>query len=126
MAQHRQHHRLASIPGPVGRPGVIYQCVPGSLHHNRQALTHIHYNDIEERAERRLAGSALIQQVSLVIAPHHGSNTSSSQVFVDTTEPRFVVFSSGFKNRWGHPKIKESIQDAGRQVVHELYNRALC
>jgi len=60
--------------------------------------------DIEQRGERHLARSALIRDVSLVIAPHHGSNTSSSQLFVKATAPPFVVFSAGFKNRWGFPK----------------------
>jgi competence protein ComEC len=83
--------------------------------------------DIEERAERRLAGSALIRQVSLVIAPHHGSNTSSSQVFVDTTKPRFVVFSSGFKNRWGHPKalVKDRWLQAGACLLSTAESGAI-
>jgi len=62
--------------------------------------------DIEHRGERRLGGNDLIRHLSLVIAPHHGSNTSSGQSFVTATAPQFVVFSAGFKNRWGFPKTE--------------------
>jgi competence protein ComEC len=60
--------------------------------------------DIEKRGERQLARNPMIRRASLVIAPHHGSNTSSSQLFVQATAPAFVVFSAGHKNRWGFPK----------------------
>ena len=60
--------------------------------------------DIEKRAERALVDDAIVSRVSLVIAPHHGSNTSSGQAFVDATAPFYVVFPAGYKNRWGFPK----------------------
>lgn len=41
--------------------------------------------------------------VSLLIAAHHGSKTSSSIRFLDKTRPQRVVFSSGYLNRFGHP-----------------------
>jgi competence protein ComEC len=62
--------------------------------------------DIEQRAERRLVRNAKLHNLSLVIAPHHGSTTSSSRLFVETTTPPFVVFSSGYENRWGFPKAE--------------------
>lgn len=36
-------------------------------------------------------------------AGHHGSDTSSSEAFVGRVSPRFVVFSRGCDNRYGHP-----------------------
>lgn len=34
---------------------------------------------------------------------HHGSNTSSSDLFIGFVAPRFSVISSGKENRYGHP-----------------------
>ncbi|MDH3512199.1 MAG: DNA internalization-related competence protein ComEC/Rec2 [Gammaproteobacteria bacterium] len=69
-----------------------------------QALAVLLPGDIEQRGERHLARNAMIRRVSLVVAPHHGSKTSSSELLVKATAPRFVVFSAGYKNRWGFPK----------------------
>jgi competence protein ComEC len=60
--------------------------------------------DIERHAELRLVRGGLLRKMDLVVAPHHGSATSSSRVFVDTTRPTYVVFSSGYANRWGFPR----------------------
>ena len=60
--------------------------------------------DIEQRAEYAVANHSGIADATLVLAPHHGSSTSSSQRFVDRTRPEFVVFSVGHRNRWGFPK----------------------
>ncbi|WJG11281.1 DNA internalization-related competence protein ComEC/Rec2 [Aliiglaciecola sp. LCG003] len=40
----------------------------------------------------------------VLIAAHHGSDTSSSSQFVNAVRPQHVVFSQGHLNRWGFPK----------------------
>ncbi|MEX0617675.1 MAG: DNA internalization-related competence protein ComEC/Rec2 [Pseudohongiellaceae bacterium] len=60
--------------------------------------------DIEASAERRLVrqyGDAL--RSTVVVAPHHGSNTSSTTGFLAATSPAFVVFSAGYRSQFGHP-----------------------
>jgi competence protein ComEC len=44
------------------------------------------------------------EPVTVLKAPHHGSDTSSSQRFVDQTHPQHVVYSVGKNNRYGFPK----------------------
>ena len=39
----------------------------------------------------------------IMIAPHHGSQTSSSHSFINQVNPVFVIFSAGIGNRYGHP-----------------------
>ena len=60
--------------------------------------------DIEARAEQQLLDSnraALRAQV--LVAPHHGSKTSSIPEFVRAVDPRIVIYPVGYRNRFGHP-----------------------
>ena len=41
----------------------------------------------------------------MLIAPHHGSKTSSLAEFVQAVDPRVVIFPVGYRNRFGHPHI---------------------
>jgi beta-lactamase superfamily II metal-dependent hydrolase len=38
-----------------------------------------------------------------MLAPHHGSKTSSTQAFLNAVSPSLIVVSSGFNNRFKHP-----------------------
>jgi len=59
--------------------------------------------DIEVRGERALLGATPRIPVDVVIAPHHGSKTSSGPGLVVATQPAWVVFSTNWRNRWGFP-----------------------
>ena len=39
----------------------------------------------------------------MLLAPHHGSRSSSSYAFLKRVDPDFVVFSAGYRNSFGHP-----------------------
>ena len=43
-------------------------------------------------------------RATVVVAPHHGSASSSSPGFVAATGAELVVFSAGHGNRFGHPR----------------------
>lgn len=59
--------------------------------------------DVEAEQERELVARPQFGRVDLVLAPHHGSRTSSSVPFVEATRPRHVIVSSGHRNRWRFP-----------------------
>ncbi len=59
--------------------------------------------DIEHQAEQLLVASGALPAVNLVIAPHHGSRTSSTRAFIAGTRPDFIVFSAGYRNQWRFP-----------------------
>jgi competence protein ComEC len=59
--------------------------------------------DIERRGERAVLRQARPLRVDAVVAPHHGSTTSSGAPLVGATRPAAVVFSTNWKNRWGFP-----------------------
>ncbi len=60
--------------------------------------------DVEKAAEARLvADHAGRLRADLVVAPHHGSRTSSTPAFVAVTAPDHVIYTAGFRNRYGFP-----------------------
>ncbi len=64
--------------------------------------------DIEKQIETSLLSRALSGEYELqsevIVAPHHGSKTSSTEAFIDAVAPKLVLFPAGFANRWGFPK----------------------
>lgn len=59
--------------------------------------------DGERQTELELVESGMLEPVSVLLAGHHGSRTSSIAEFVDATRPEFVVYTLGYRNRYGHP-----------------------
>jgi competence protein ComEC len=61
--------------------------------------------DIEKAAEALLVqrdGAALRSEA--VLAPHHGSRTSSTAEFIAAVRPGLLVVPVGYRNRFGHPR----------------------
>ena len=59
--------------------------------------------DIENRAERWMLRHAHDLRTDILLAPHHGSRTSSGPDFVDATGAGHVVFSVRHGNSWRMP-----------------------
>ncbi|WOH38787.1 DNA internalization-related competence protein ComEC/Rec2 [Thalassotalea fonticola] len=59
--------------------------------------------DISSKVELQLLHSKSISKVDVLLAPHHGSKSSSSFSFLQFVQPKYVVYSSGFLNRWNMP-----------------------
>jgi len=73
--------------------------------------------DIEAQAEAALLekyGKAL--RADVLLAPHHGSLSSSSETFLDQVKPSLVIVSSGYRNRFGHPHSKVMARYQQRQI----------
>lgn len=74
------------------------------LHISSRYGTILLTGDIEHRAEisltRRHADKL---KADVLVAPHHGSRSSSSTVFVEQVFPKFVLFASGYQNRYHFP-----------------------
>ena len=51
----------------------------------------------------------------LMLAPHHGSGTSSSAAFLAAVRPRHAIAQVGYRNRFGHPaaRVAERYRAAG-------------
>lgn len=60
--------------------------------------------DIEAAAESWLVeayGKDL--KTDVLVAPHHGSRTSSTTPFLQATQPDYVLIPAGYRNQFGHP-----------------------
>ena len=58
--------------------------------------------DIDEAVERRLASQGLAQH-EVLVAPHHGSSSSSSRVLIDAVQPALALVSAAADNRYAFP-----------------------
>ena len=84
--------------------------------------------DIEKRAGQRLLKLHAEQlAATLLIAPHHGSSSSSEVDFIAAVLPDFVVFTSGYRNRFGHPRevIRQRYQDSGATLLRSDFDGAI-
>ena len=60
--------------------------------------------DVEASAESWLVetyGEAL--KADVLVAPHHGSKTSSTAGFLQAVQPDYVLIPAGYRNQFGHP-----------------------
>jgi competence protein ComEC len=83
--------------------------------------------DIERAAETRLLESGALSEVDLVVVPHHGSLTSSSEPFVRRLDPDVALVSAGFDNRWSLPRseVVTRWERAGARVFNTAVSGAL-
>ncbi|MHB0926762.1 MAG: DNA internalization-related competence protein ComEC/Rec2 [Gallionellaceae bacterium] len=76
--------------------------------------------DIGKASETRLIREHADRlYTSLLVAPHHGSKSSSSLEFVAATLPDYAVFTAGNRNRFGHPKeeVLQRYADSGAELL---------
>ncbi|MDR0273951.1 MAG: DNA internalization-related competence protein ComEC/Rec2 [Burkholderiaceae bacterium] len=79
--------------------------------------------DIQARQEKELAASAPERGFDLradaLLAPHHGSHSSSSPALIAAVQPRLALAQAGYRNRYGHPhpEIVARYRAAGAQFI---------
>ncbi|MCB1749765.1 MAG: ComEC/Rec2 family competence protein, partial [Gammaproteobacteria bacterium] len=110
--------RLLSLPGRAAVSRNAGSCVLAVGHDGGRLLLP---GDIDAGVERALVarhGAAL--RAGAVVAPHHGSRTSSSAAFVAAVAPRHVVMAVGAGNRYGmpHAPVVARYRAAGA-IVHD-------
>ncbi|MBA3036041.1 MAG: ComEC family DNA internalization-related competence protein, partial [Desulfobacterium sp.] len=73
--------------------------------------------DIKARGEAditKIAGRLL--KSTVIIVPHHGSKTSSTEEFIDKVNPEIAIISAGWKNRYKFPS----------PLVLDRYKKRMC
>ncbi len=63
--------------------------------------------DISSLAERALIENGEDLRASILLSPHHGSNTSSSNEFIGAVNPDIVIHSAAYQGQWHfpHPEV---------------------
>jgi competence protein ComEC len=92
--------RVSTLPVPASALGASGEGIQGGAPPIAALLT----ADIEAPSERVLLArdrSALRAQV--LVVPHHGSKTSSTEPFLDSIDPIIALFQVGYRNRFHHP-----------------------
>jgi competence protein ComEC len=62
--------------------------------------------DIEAEAERNFVEKGYNLKADVLKVSHHGSATSSSNLFLDSVNPRYAVISVGKNNSYRHPSAR--------------------
>lgn len=109
-------HPDADTSRPVARPNTV-SCV---LRVRGAQGTALLAGDIERAQELALVdrlGDGL--RADMLLVPHHGSKTSSSEAFIAAVAPRVAVVQAGYRSRFGHPapEVVARYRARGVQVV---------
>ncbi|MDR5854872.1 ComEC/Rec2 family competence protein [Caballeronia sp. LZ062] len=89
-------------PGPLTGTPNHQACVMKVT--NAAGRTALFTADMEADVERTLlARDPAALRADVLIVPHHGSRTSSTEPFLDSVGPLAAVFQVGYRNRFHHP-----------------------
>lgn len=59
--------------------------------------------DMEEEGELRLVEAVDLPDIEVLVAGHHGSDTSNTQSLLEAATPDLALISVGLNNKYGHP-----------------------
>ena len=74
--------------------------------------------DAEETSEEEMLSRGWTLNATVLKCGHHGSETSTSQPFLDAVRPQYAVISCGVDNDYGHPDqvTLDRLEAAGAEV----------
>ncbi|MGA0612971.1 DNA internalization-related competence protein ComEC/Rec2 [Caldimonas sp. KR1-144] len=117
------HPGAERLDAAQGRPNARSCVLAVTAANGRRVLLTGDIERAEEAALReRVPPEALRADVLLV--PHHGSRTSSSDDFLDAVRPDVAVVQAGYRNRFGHPAAE--VTDRYRRRGISLVETARC
>jgi competence protein ComEC len=77
--------------------------------------------DIEAPQERKLLELYTSDDLAadVLLVPHHGSATSSTEAFIDAVSPRWAIFQVAYRSRFRHPnaKVLERYRERGIGIL---------
>ena len=59
--------------------------------------------DLDQAGEEKIIMKYPQMTIDVLKAGHHGSKTSTSEMFINQIKPKVALISAGEKNRYGHP-----------------------
>lgn len=75
--------------------------------------------DVERQVELWMLAENEVRRSDVLKVAHHGSRTSSTDLFLDAVRPTFGIVSAGFENSYGHPNrdVLERLAQHGTAVL---------
>lgn len=118
------HFSILSPKGSSGLSGNNASCVLMVDNGRRRVLLP---GDIEAPTESALLSWGTDLHANVLIAPHHGSNTSSTPALIAAVSPEWVIYSTGYHNHYGlpHPIIVRRYRDAGVLALNTVTSGAI-
>jgi competence protein ComEC len=55
-------------------------------------------------------------RAEVLVVPHHGSKTSSTEPFLDSIDPLIALFQVGYRNRFHHPSAGVLARYSARHI----------
>ena len=85
----------------LGKPNAMSCVIEVVGRHHAFWLT----GDVEKGGEASIAREYVLadEVESILLMPHHGSNTSSTSIFIDAIQPSWAIAQAGYRNRYRHP-----------------------
>lgn len=84
--------------------------------------------DIEKYAEKKLLERSKNQlAANILVAPHHGSKTSGLKTFVQAVHPDYVLYATGYRNRFRfpHPSVIKTYEEIGSKQLNTVNTGAV-
>lgn len=80
--------------------------------------------DAEKKSEEYMANGPYVGPLTVLKVTHHGSNTSSTPLFLSRFAPKIAVIQVGADNSYGHPtpETLDRLQRAGAKVFRNDEN----
>ncbi|MDG5786522.1 DNA internalization-related competence protein ComEC/Rec2 [Evansella sp. AB-P1] len=112
---HPQGHEMEENERSI----VIYARIEG--------ITFLFTGDIEVESEKRIVRDYATLDVNILKVSHHGSRSSSSESFLNLTNPNVAVISAGRNNIFGHPhsEVIERLHSKGIIIYRTDQNGAV-
>ena len=118
--------RVLSPPAGEAYQGNNSSCVLKVSTYGKGGLLLV--GDIEKPRERWLLQHVAAElPASVIVAPHHGSRTSSSALFVKQIGTKDVLFPVGYYNRYGFPRPEVMVryQNEGARAFTSAHDGAI-
>jgi competence protein ComEC len=109
--------RFEFLHPPIGWEAVRRNNQSCVLHVEAGGAAMLLTGDIERLGESLLAQKNV--KADVLVVPHHGSRTSSSEQFIAAVAPRWAIVPAGYRNRFGHParEVLARYEGAGVHVL---------
>lgn len=92
---------------------------------NESGIKFLLMGDAGKNAENAIMNKYNLKDITILKVGHHGSNTSSSEVFINYIKPKYSIISVGKRNRFGHPK-KEVLETLKNTKIYRTdYNGSI-